>query len=158
MDSVSGLAAAAVAYTLWGWSVFPLRPRSKEPLTAHGVHDASSEPQVVAAWWAEWPQSNIGLDVYRSGLVVVDLDPARGGVETWEKLCGEYGLPPYATTCSRTGSGGLHLIYRAPLGLTMRNSNDKLGPGVDVRGRGGYIVLPPSVHPTTGKLYTWIDA
>lgn len=146
-----------MAYTLRGWWVFPLKPRSKEPLTRHGVLDASNEAAVVAAWWREWPESNIGLDVHRSGLVVIDLDPARGGLETWAAVCGEYGVNAFATQRSRTGSGGLHLLYRAPAGLTLRNSADKLGPGVDVRGKGGYIVLPPSVHPN-GNTYSWIDA
>lgn len=156
MDVIAELGAAAVAYARRGWWIFPLQPRRKEPLTAHGVYDASDNVALVAAWWSEWPDANIGLDVHRSGLAVVDLDPARGGLKTWQTLCADYGVPPFATTRSRTGGGGLHLLYRAPLGLTLRNSNDKLGPGVDVRGRGGYIVLPPSLHPN-GQTYVWID-
>lgn len=158
MDVVAELSAlgqAAVDYVLRGWWVFPLQPRSKEPLTAHGVHDASNDAVLVRAWWREWPQANIGLDVHRSGLVVVDLDPGRGGVQAWEAVCSDYGLTAFSTQRSRTGSGGMHLLYRAPTGLTLRNSKDKLGPGVDVRGRGGYIVLPPSVHPN-GNAYSWI--
>lgn len=144
-----------MAYARRGWWVFPLLPRRKEPLTAQGLNDATNDPIVVGAWWTEWPESNIGLNVHLSGLVVVDLDPKRGGLETWEKLCGECGLTPYGTDRSRTGSGGMHLLYRAPAGQTIRNSADKLGPGVDVRGRGGYIVLPPSVHPN-GNTYEWV--
>lgn len=157
MDLVAQLGAAAAAYARRGWYVFPLQPRRKEPLTAHGVHDASNNVAVVERWWVEWPESNIGLDVHRSGFVVVDLDPGRGGLANWERLCGDYGLTPFTTLRTRTGGGGVHLLYRAPLGLTLRNSNDKLGPGVDVRGRGGYIVLPPSLHPN-GQTYVWIDS
>lgn len=157
MDVRAGvdLTAAAVAYALRGWWVFALRPRSKEPLTAHGVHDASCDPAVVGAWWREWPEANIGLNVHLSGLVVVDLDPAKGGCAAWERVCGEHRLQPYVTLRSRTGSGGMHLVYRAPLGVTIRNSSGKLGEGIDVRGRGGYIVLPPSLHPN-GNTYQWI--
>lgn len=155
MDVGAELGVAAVAYATRGWWVFPLRPRAKTPITRHGVQDASSDPAVVGAWWAEWPDANIGLDVYRSGLVVVDLDPGKGGVATWEALCADYHLAPYTTLQSRTGSGGMHLIYAASIGLTIRNSTEKLGPGIDVRGKGGYIVLPPSVHPS-GNRYQWI--
>ena len=158
MDVNTSLGRAAAGYARRGWFVFPLKARSKEPMTVHGVHDASSDPQVVTAWWREWPDANIGLDVHRSGLVVVDLDPAKGGIAAWEAVCADHTLPPYATLRSQTGSGGMHLVYRAPLGLTVHNSSQKLGPGIDVRGRGGYIVLPPSVHPTTGQPYAWIDS
>jgi hypothetical protein len=156
LDVDAGLGRAAAQYARRGWFVFPLKPRAKEPLTAHGVHDASDDPQVVVAWWREWPTANVGLDVHRSGLVVVDLDPAKGGIESWETVCVEHALEPYATLRSRTGSGGMHLVYRAPLGLTVRNSAEKLGAGIDVRGRGGYIVLPPSLHPN-GTPYAWIE-
>lgn len=156
MDVGTELSAAAVAYASRGWWIFPLKPRDKRPLTSHGVDDASCEVTVVAAWWREWPEANIGLDVHRSGFVVVDLDPAKGGVAAWEALCEEHHLSPYTTLRSRTGSGGLHLVYTASIGLTIRNSSEKLGPGIDVRGRGGYIVLPPSVHPN-GNRYQWIS-
>lgn len=157
MDLDASLARAAAGYARRGWWVFPLKPKSKEPLTTHGVHDASNDPHVVIAWWQEWPTSNVGLDVHRSGLVVVDLDPAKGGVAAWEAVCADYTLPPYNTLRSKTGSGGMHLLYRAPMEMIVRNSSEKLGPGIDVRGKGGYIVLPPSVHPTTGERYAWIE-
>lgn len=152
----SDLGRAAQEYAERCWWIFPLKLRAKEPLTSHGVQDASCEAPVVAAWWREWPNANIGLDVHRSGLVVVDLDPAKGGVAAWEALCADHQLPPYTTLRSRTGSGGMHLIYAASIGLTVRNSSEKLGPGIDIRGRNGYIVLPPSVHPN-GNLYQWIN-
>ena len=156
MDGISELGAAAVAYAARGWWVFPLKPRAKEPYVTGGVTSASCEPSVVAAWWREWPDANIGLDVHRSGLVVVDLDPAKGGEVAWEALCTDYHLAPYTTLRSRTGSGGQHLLYAASIGLTIRNSAEKLGPGIDVRGHNGYIVLPPSVHPN-GSRYQWIE-
>lgn len=150
------MSRAAAGYARRGWFVFPLKPSSKEPLTGHGVHDASSDPQIVTAWWREWPESNIGLDVHRSGLIVVDLDVLKGGIEAWERLCAEYRVSPYTALRSRTGSGGMHLIYRQPLGVTIHNSKAKLGPGIDIRGWNGYIAIPPSIH-ANGNVYAWID-
>ncbi len=154
MDGGPSLIEAAVAYTSRGWFIFPCHPRDKRPLTTHGVHDSSNDPVHVRAWWTEWPDANIGLDVYRSGQIVVDLDPARGGREAWAAVCGESVL---TTLQAATGSGGDHFFFEAPLGIVIRNSSDKLGPGIDVRGRGGYVILAPSIHPKTGHAYAWVN-
>lgn len=53
-----------------------------------------------------------------------------------------------------TGSGGAHLYYRHP-GTPILNSQSKVAPGVDVRGDGGYVVAPPSIHPRTRRPYRW---
>jgi hypothetical protein len=62
-------------------------------------------------------------------------------------------LPP--TVAVRTGSGGYHLFYRAPPERTVRNSAGKLGPKLDVRSTGGYVVAPPSIHPN-GRPYAFL--
>jgi Bifunctional DNA primase/polymerase, N-terminal/Primase C terminal 1 (PriCT-1) len=52
----------------------------------------------------------------------------------------------------KTGSGGFHFLFQYPAKQVLRNSAGEVGPGVDTRGEGGYIVLPPSLH-ASGNLY-----
>ena len=59
-----------------------------------------------------------------------------------------------ATAVVETGGGGLHYWFRVPDGVEVRNSAGKLGPGLDVRGDGGYVIVPPSLH-ASGKRYGW---
>ena len=87
-----------------------------------------------------------------SGTVVVDIDPRHGGHDTLIEL-DRGGLLP-GTVNVGTGSDGLHLYYRHP-GGKVPCSASRLGPGVDVKADGGYVVLPPSRHPGTGGLYRW---
>jgi hypothetical protein len=82
-----------------------------------------------------------------AGLLVLDVDPRHGGDDSVADLPP---LPP--TREAATGGGGRHLYYRA--GVKIRCSAGRLGPGLDVRGEGGYVVAPPSVHPS-GQLYRW---
>lgn len=151
----SPLAAAAVNYAKSGWCVFPVKPRDKTPLTPHGLKDATNNIDVVRQWWAKWPNANIGLNCGKSGMVVVDLDKHgdKDGMEEWEQLQASTGLQ-IATSTSLTGGGGRHLIFKAPQGVSIKNSAGKLSPGIDIRADGGYIVLPPSIHPS-GNPYTW---
>jgi hypothetical protein len=146
---VSELAAAAIEYAERGWHVFPLVPRGKRPLTRHGLHDASRDPGLVAAWWAETPSANIGIDCGRSYLEVVDLD-GEEAAQAWAALAARHGGHPQTLT-ARTRSGW-HLYFAGE----GRSTTGKLGPGIDSRGRGGYVVAPPSVHPS-GHVYRWLD-
>lgn len=125
-------------------AVFPLRPRGKAPLTPHGHLDATTDEAVIRDWWERWPQANVGLAVPR-GLVVVDIDDLKA----LPRLRAE-GRELPATVKSTTGRG-LHLFYRVEAEL--RNAV-QLFPGVDLRGVGGYVVAPPSIHPT-GAQYRW---
>jgi putative DNA primase/helicase len=123
-------------------------------LVPHGVLDALADEGAVAQWWAVYADANIGIATGdASGIVVVDVDPP--GLATFgnlERLHGE--VPP--TWAAETGSGGLHLYYRMPP-LDVRNSAGAVGPGIDVRGNGGYVIAPPSRH-LTGRRYRWQDA
>ena len=149
---MSDLADAAAAYAYDGWAVFPCKPRGKTPATEHGVLDATSDLAAVETWWRDQPNANIGLATGQaSGIVAVDLDGPEG-LATWQMLIAEHHA--HETLVSRTGSGGYHIIYAIPPGAAIRNTARRLGPGVDTRGDGGYIIAPPSVHPT-GGLYTW---
>lgn len=146
---------AALRYAAAGVAVFPLRPGGKVPLPGSRGHlEATTDPRRITAWWNANPAANIGAATgKRSGFWVLDVDPASGGLEALEALEAEHGeLPETATTS--TGGGGRHHFFKHPAGAEPRNSAGKLGPGLDVRGAGGYVVLPPSA--TTGP-YEWAD-
>lgn len=155
MSEPSPLGRAALDYARTGWAVFPCKPRGKEPLTRNGLKDATTNLDVIRRWWLTEPAANIGLNCGKSGLMVIDLDKRADadGLQEWDKLLAEYQLESHTAT-SRTGGGGRHLLFRVPDGVTVKNSASKLAPGIDVRGDGGYIVLPPSVHPA-GPTYCW---
>jgi hypothetical protein len=123
---------------------------AKHPLTRNGVTEASCDARTVATWWRRWPSANVGLATGASaGLFVVDLD-GNDGVQTFEDLQRRHGPLP-ETRWARTGSGW-HAYFR-PAG-PMPNSARKLGPGVDTRGDGGFVVAPPSLH-ISGRVYAW---
>lgn len=154
MNKQAFLEAALEYVSLLGWAVFPLLPRSKvPPKGSHGFLDATTDPDQVRAWWSATPEANIGLAVGRSGLVVIDVDPRHGGNETWQKLVGELGDQVADTVISLTGTAGRHFIYRQN-GRRVKTDDGTLGPGVDTVGETGYIILPPSIHPS-GKPYAW---
>jgi hypothetical protein len=144
---------AALAYSARGKCIFPCRPRDKTPLTPHGCLDASSNPEQVRAWWAVHPNANIGLATgKRSGLWVLDIDGEQGGASLRALELANGGLP--ATVEAITGGGGRHLFFRMPEGIEIKCSAGALGAGLDVRGDGGYVIVPPSIHPC-GRPYAW---
>lgn len=126
----------------------------KHPRTINGLSGATTDEQQIRDWWQMWPQANIGLVTGAiSGLVVIDIDPRHGGAETFKALTQQHGELS-EKVWANTGGGGWHLIFQHP-GVRIRNNQSgKLGVGVDVRGDGGYIVAPPSLH-ASGKCYTW---
>ncbi len=155
--SISTNGDAALSYASRGWPVFPCRekdgapytdrkgkttvPKAKEPYTSHGVKDATTDPEKIRAWWNRWPDAAIGLDCGRAGLLVVDLDVKHGhnGPSRWASL----GIADAGALLSQTPSGGRHIIF-AQNGVLLGNTSGKLGDGIDTRGHGGYIILPPS--------------
>ncbi len=136
------LLGAALAYTAWGWPVFPCRPRGKTPLIAraaggHGLHDATTEEEVIRGWWAATPTANVGLPT-GGAFDVLDVDP--GGLRIWADLRTRHTHLDIHGQVS-TPRGGLHLY------LQPRGSGNLAGfhPGLDFRGAGGYVLAPPSV-------------
>jgi hypothetical protein len=151
---------AALAYAGRGWPVFPCHgwtgticscghrdcdSPAKHPRTGHGLLDATTDPARVRGWWARWPHANIGL---RTGVAfdVLDVDGPDG----------EAALPrdlPDSETVDgptvETGKGW-H-VYLTPTGLGNRTG---LLAHVDWRGNGGYVIAPPSMHPS-GRRYRW---
>ncbi len=128
----------------------------KHPRIVQWPENATTRPGVIRIWWARWPEANIGLVTGEaSRLVVLDVDPRHGGHVAIDELEHRFGPLP-ATVEAQTGSGGRHLLFKHP-GQRIPNSAGLLGPGLDVRGDGGYIVVPPSLH-ASGRRYAWDGA
>ncbi len=125
----------------------------KRPLISKWQQDATTDPDQIRGWFARWPHANIGIATGReSGIFVLDVDPKHDGLTSLDALRKEIDLPPTLTV--RTGSGGLHLYYRYPEGTLIKNMTSSLGAGLDIRGEGGQVVAPPSLH-VSGKRYEW---
>ena len=152
--SAPTLLKAALAHTGRGVPVFPCEPGAKRPLTRNGHWDATTDRRAIERWWRRQPSANIGLPTgKKSGIVVLAVDVDDGGLESLAKLEGE-GAPLPKTARTRTGGGGIHVFFRYPGSTEIRNSAGLLGPGLDVRGEGGYVVVPPS---RTQGPYEWVD-
>jgi len=151
----SRLLSSALAYAERGFHVFPVRPHRKAPLIKDWPSRATTDGAAIRQWWSRHPDANVGIATGPSGLVVVDVDVKDGalGVESWRDILQEHGQALGETLTAETPTGGLHVIYRAN-GLAVRSSAGTLGPGLDVRADGGYILAPPSVHPN-GQTYEW---
>src|SRR5215813_13125280 len=161
------LRAAALAYAARGWPVFPCHGMQderctcgkpdcahpgKHPLTRHGFQDATTDPRQIYQWWTDHPDANVAIATGAcSGLIVLDLDQRRGGDVTLGDLEAQYGKLP-ETAVSFTG-GGTHYFFRH-LGEPIRSGTSVLGPGLDIKADGGYIIAPPSRH-ASGREYEW---
>lgn len=168
-DLPQGLADAACFYAELGIAIHPLHGvlsdgrctcGGRMPGCQPGKHPrlrgwqvgATSDRDCIQAWWRKWPQANIGSPV-PPGHLVIDVDPRHGGrVETLGVL------PP--TRMARTGSGGVHVYFRAPDWLCLEDLTDRAKvrglPGVDLRTWKNYVVLPPS--RSAAGTYQWITA
>jgi hypothetical protein len=132
----------AERYASIGFKVFPQKPGSKEPATAHGVHDATDDADVLAEWARKYPYANIAAACGpASGITVVDIDKHHGGIEIFKALLAKYKDRP---TCpiARSPQGGYHLYFKHD--LRIGTSQNRLGQGIDIRSNGGAITLPPS--------------
>jgi hypothetical protein len=122
-----------------------------------GLTSATTESGVVKHWFGYVvPDANLG--VVSDKLVVLDVDPRHDGHESLAELEHECELPH--TWRALTGGGGVHIIFACPDGVRVASyspspgSVPPLGPGIDIRARGGYIVAPPSRH-ISGRQYSW---
>jgi len=165
------LLEAALSYVEKGWKIIPIHTPvkngcscgrhscssiGKHPRTKNGLKDATNEKNTINQWWKKWPTANIGiLTGKESGIVVLDIDPQHGGDVSFDELVQNLGKFP-DTVESFTGGGGRHIFFSYPgNGVIIRNKaglNDY--PGIDVRGDGGYVVAPPSLHKSR-KRYEW---
>ena len=148
----SQLVRSAMRYAeVFGWPVLPLWPREKNPLTPHGYKDATRDEKQIQEWWQKWPNANIGVP---TGVEfwVLDVDPRHGGDVTLEGLILKHGPLP-KTRHQRTGGGGSQFMFALPDQIEIA-CHTAILPGIDIKGRGGYVVVPPSIHPC-GKEYIW---
>lgn len=141
----------ALAYAAEGFHVFPCCQGKKTPLTENGCHDATTDLEQIRRWWGKWPRANIAIATGH-GVVVLDFDVKEGkpGRETFQELQVRHGS--LSTLIATTPSGGWHLWFRTD--HEIRNAVDLL-PGLDIRGSGGYVVVPPSM--VDGKPYAWTN-
>lgn len=147
---------AAIDYIKRGLAVFPLEEKGKRPKTRNGFKDATTDAAQVKAWWQQWPNANIGIATGKrsGGIFVIDLDidedKGIDGYHTLEDWQRENGKFPETWTAI-TGRGGYHLYFHSNSEIKNRAG---IIDGVDVRGDGGYVVAPPSVH-SNGNRYEW---
>lgn len=147
---ISALGSAAARYAARGVAVFPVEPRGKRPRTRRGFLDASIDPRQVERWWRADGNANVGIATgRRSGLVVLDVD-GDPGAESLADLERQHGALP-RTASVVTPRGGQHYWFKHP-GAEVPCSAGRLGPGLDVRGDGGYVLAPPSVG-VNGRRY-----
>lgn len=144
---------AAMRYAKLGLCVIPLHVREKKPMFANWPEVATTDQSLISRWWHQTPQANVGIATgKKSGIFVLDVDPEKGGRESYEDLVLKYGRFP-DTWQQITGSKGFHLFFRYPA-FPVHNAAGIL-PGIDIRGDGGQVVAPPSIHPVTGAAYEW---
>lgn len=148
-DKSSPLHRAAREWAESGFPIFPITPNAKTPATENGWKDSTTDLAQIDAWWTENPNYNIGWSPELSGMLVLDTDPPLGD-DTLEKIVAQEGEWPQTYTVL-TPRGGHHYWLKG----SAASSVQKLGPKLDTRGRGGYVLVPPSI--VNGKEYTILD-
>ena len=108
---------------------------------------STNEAKRIHAWWGAWQRAIIGIDLRKSGLVVLDGDchhDGQNGIASLQEILGsDFAMAPHAFT----PNGGVHVYFRQPHGHTLGNRRGSLPPDIDVRGAGGYVISPGSVLP-----------
>jgi hypothetical protein len=135
---------AALEYAGRGWSVLPTR--KKRPLTRRGVNDATTDASVIERWFTAWPDAGVAIAT-GNGVMALDVDPRHGGHGTLAMLQEEHGELPVTATVA-TGGGGVHYYFAGD------GPGWTIGPGLEIKGRGQYVVAPPSLH-SSGTRYAW---
>ncbi len=143
--------ATALRLARNGIPVFPCRP-DKTPYTNKGFHDATTDAGIIRHWWQRWPDALVGMPTGQtSGRVILDCDNKTGEHEGQRSLdaliaeCGDLPDTPRAITPTK----GTHYVFTAPAGTRIPTTAGKLAAGLDVRGDGGYAIVPGS------KGYEW---
>lgn len=149
---------AAVQYAKWGWPVFPLGYLSKHPAIpkdkgGNGVKDATTDVDRIKRYWQKNPTHNIGIATgYAFDVLDIDTPKKEGdpdGRDVLPKILASNDIPD-AHGVVITANGGFH-YYLEPAGIGNRAG---ILPGVDIRGKGGYVVAPPSRLPD-GRRWFW---
>lgn len=150
---------AAVAAADRGWHVFPVTAGEKIPCVRNWEQRATTDRRQLCRWWSGSSRKNVGIAVGKSGLVVVDLDPARGedpppewagarhGHDVLARLAARAGQPfPGDTYTVASPSGGQHLYFRAPAGIALHNTVGSLGWRIDTRAPGVVAAVGVSIR------------
>jgi len=147
---VSNLADEALWISREGFPVFPVERHSKKPLVRWQPYQQRLQTeQEVKNWWERWPEANIGMATGSlSRLVVLDCD-SPDALEIFITS-----FPEARDTAQAQTGRGRHFYFAWEPGI--RTASAILGPGIDLRGEGGFIILPPSVH-SNGKIYEWLN-
>jgi len=163
-NNASNICDFAIFYSTLRWPVFPCNPENKTPLVAHGFKAASLDESVIRDWWRKHPDALIGVPTgSASGLYVLDVDhmgkhpegKGRDGFTALAEFVTKYGRLPETLTAT-TPNDGRHCYFHYPTdGTTLGNTASKIGQGIDTRGEGGYIIVPPS-RLSNGKEYAWL--
>jgi Bifunctional DNA primase/polymerase, N-terminal len=146
---------AALSAAERGWRVVPVRPGEKRPYEKDWPERSSTDPTTIQAWWQRYPSASVGIATGAiSGIIVLDIDPKGGGDDILAALEAQYGKLP-ETVEVVTGGSGRHIYFRHPGRWVKTVRGSLVGrPGVDVRGDGGMVVIPPSGHESGGR-YEW---
>jgi hypothetical protein len=155
---MSGNLNAAINAAKRGWHVFPIIPGQKKPIIPDNLAAATTDEAQIREWWTKWPNANIGVACGKSGLVVLDVDTKdgkKGGNSLFDLLEGDVESPLLNTLNAHSWSGGRHYFFKGECG----SSQSKLGPGLDIKGAGGYVVIAPSFVEEDGLAgqYRWAD-
>lgn len=133
----------------WGWPVFPVS-QDKVPCIKGGYKAASKDPQIITEWGRQFPGANVAIPTgAASGVFVIDLDDPLA-----ESSLAQYGQLP--KTLTATSGRGEHLYFQHT-GSKVFCRAGQLAERVDVRGDGGSVTVPPSLH-RSGRRYQWVDA
>ncbi len=142
--------SAALKLASAGLAIFPCRVRDKRPATGSGLKDATCDPEQIRTWWDLDPNFNVAIATGAvSKIFVVDVDGSDA-----EHELQQLELP---TTVETITARGKHLYFKYPPDTAIRNTAGKIAPGIDTRGDGGYVLAPPSIHPS-GARYRWAGA
>lgn len=149
----SSIEEAALEYLKRHWSVIPIRSHDKRPaIRWQEYQHRHATKEEVNEWFSRWPASNVGIVTGAiSGLVVLDIDPKHGGDAGLAELIRHHGPLPQSVEAI-TGGGGRHIYFAHPGGMVRNRVG--LATGIDLRGDGGCVVAPPSLHPS-GRVYSW---
>lgn len=169
------LLEAAVQYARWGWPVFPIAKHTKRPAlpsahpegdplrgvckgncgrVGHGVLDATTDVDRLKRYWTKHPDHNIGLATgFLFDVIDIDMPKEEGDANGYDQLPGFLANDrlPDAHAVVVTPSGGMHLYIPAQEG---KGNRAGIRPGVDYRGRGGYVVAPPSLTMQGRYIFT----
>lgn len=148
LDDVLRLAAR-------GWRIHPCKAKDKVPVLTSWPDKATCDPSIIEQWALTYRECNWGVKTGAdAGIWVLDVD-GEVGANSLRELTGSHGDLWLKTLTSIT-SNGQHCYFEYPADIGIRNSVAKLRPGLDVRGDGGYVVAPPSFHPS-GHRYRWAN-